>query len=175
MKKQIITLTFLILLLAPAVYSQTPTKEYKAGHVFYITLPDYLNKTSGLNDAATIQFKNEAEDIAGFVIEDTKESLTLAQLSFTSLKDFYDQFIKDFLLEEKSRKISAAVSQTKGDIKVMECDASYYDKDLKTDIYYFVGIAETKDAYYKVLCFCAIENKEKCKADFQKILYSLRD
>jgi len=106
------------------VYSQTATKEFKAGHVFYVTLPDYLKKTVGLNDAATMQFKNESEDIAGFVFEDTKESLTLVQLSFTSPKDFFDQFIKDFLLEEKNRKISTAVSQTKGTLKLMECDAS---------------------------------------------------
>jgi hypothetical protein len=175
MKKQIITLTFLILSLINSASSQTATKEHKAGHVFYVSLPDYLNKTTGLNDAATIQFKNEAEDIAGFVIEDTKESLTLPEMSFATLKDFFDQFIKDFLLEEKNRKISPATSQTKGSLKLMECDASYYDNDLKTDIYYFVGVAETKDAYYKVFCFCALENKDKYKADFQKILYSLRD
>jgi hypothetical protein len=38
-----------------------------------------------------------------------------------------------------------------------------------------VGIVETKTAYYKVLSWAAAENKDKFKADFQKILYSLKD
>jgi hypothetical protein len=45
----------------------------------------------------------------------------------------------------------------------------------KSDIYYLVGILETKTSYYKVISDTGIENKDKFKADFQKILYSLND
>jgi hypothetical protein len=38
-----------------------------------------------------------------------------------------------------------------------------------------VGVVETKTAYYKVLSWAVAENKDKFKADFQKILYSLKD
>jgi hypothetical protein len=155
--------------------AQTGNKEYTAGHVFYVSLPDYMKKTTGLNTSATIQFKNTVKDIYGFIIEDNKEELTLAEMSYTSLNEFYEDFIKDFATDEEKRKVTKPVTQKKGETNFISCDVTYYEKESKIDIYYFVGIAETKDAYYKVLCWAAVENKDKYKADFEKILYSLRD
>jgi hypothetical protein len=175
MTRTIAIFTMILAIMTTNAFAQTIMKEYKAGHVFYVSLPDYMSKTYGINSSAVIQFKNTIKDVAGFIIEDNKEELALAQMTFSSINDFYDNFIKDFLLKEKKRNISQPVSQTIGDVKFIECDASYYDKDSKLDIYYFVGIAETKDAFYKVLCYGALENKDKFKADFQKILYSIKD
>ncbi|MCP9762332.1 hypothetical protein [Lacihabitans soyangensis] len=175
MKKRNLIYAMTLVLMTTMTFAQTAFKEHKAGHVFYVSLPDYMSKTTGLNDAAVIQFKNSVKDIAGFVIEDNKEELALAEMIFSSIKDFYDNFIGGFLVGEKKRTISEAKSQTIGNVKFMECDASYYDKDSKIEIYYFIGIAETKDAFYKVLCYGSIEAKTKYKADFQKILYSLKD
>jgi hypothetical protein len=175
MKRTIVILMTILVSLAFTIFAQTPVKEYKAGHVFYVSLPTYMTKTYGLNTSAIIQFKNSLKDVAGFIIEDNKEELALAEMTFSSMNDFYDNFIKEFLVGEKKRTISEPKSQTIGETKFIECDASYYDKDSKLEIYYFVGIAETKDAFYKVLCYGALENKDKFKSDFQKILYSIRD
>ncbi len=175
MRKQITILAAISLLMTTTIFGQTVLKEYKAGHIFYVSLPDYMTKTIGINTSATIQFKNTIKDIGGFIIEDNKEELKLADLSFSSIDEFYDNFIKDFLVNEKKRNISPITKQSIGERKFIECDASYYDKESKLDIYYFIGIAETKDAYYKVLCYGAIESKDKYKSDFQKILYSIRD
>ena len=175
MKHSIAIMTPAFLLLTVLALGQTSMKEYKAGHVFYVSLPTYMTKTTGMNDAATIQFKNTAKDVAGFIIEDNKEDLELSEMVFSSIDDFYATFIKDFLSDKKNRKISQPSSQTIGDVKFMECDESYYDKESKLDLNYFVGIAETKDAFYKLICFSSVEDKDKFKADFQKILYSIRD
>jgi len=175
MKHTLALLTTTFLLLTATTFAQTTMKEYKAGHVFYVSLPDYMSKTTGMNDAAVIQFKNSLKDVAGFIVEDNKEELVLAEMVFSSIDDFYDNFIKDFLVDQEKRIISQTKSQTIGEVKFIECDASYLDKDSKMEIYYFVGIAETKDAFYKVLCFGSLENKDKFKADFQKILYSIKD
>ena len=67
------------------------------------------------------------------------------------------------------------VGLQKGDINFIEADVSFSRKDAKTEIYYHIGIVETKTAFYKVLSYCTLENKAKFKADFQKILYSLKD
>jgi hypothetical protein len=150
-------------------------KQFTVGHPFYISLPDYMIKTVGINSSASIQFKNEVKDVAGFVIEDNKEELKLAEITYSSTTEFYEDFIKDFLTEEDKRTVSKPVSQKKGDISFIECDASYYDKDVKGEVYYFIGIAETKTAFYKVLCYASLADKAKFKGDFQKILYSLRD
>lgn len=80
MKKIIIALTSILLLISSSVIAQTAMKEYKAGHIFNISLPDYMSKTAGLNSDATIQFINVEKDVAGIMIVDTKEDLQLADM-----------------------------------------------------------------------------------------------
>lgn len=169
------TLLIALLFIFAGTIAQTTFKEQKVGHIFYVSLPDYMTKTTGQNDDAVIQFKNTIKDIAGFIIEDNKEEMLLADLKFTSVDEYYQNFIKDFLLKEKKRTVSEPSSKTIGDVKFISCDASYYDKELKSEIYYFVGLAETKDSFYKLLCYGGMECKEKYKADFEKILYSIKD
>jgi hypothetical protein len=175
MRRKTIILATALFLINAVAFSQTSMKEYKAGHVFYVNLPDYMNKTVGINDASTIQFKNNIKDIAGFIIEDNKEDLKLADMLYSSIDEFYSDFIKDFIKDQEKRSISNPISKTIENRKFIECDASYYDNEVKSELYYFVGIVETKDAFYKVLCYCSLEDKDKFKSDFQKILYSLRD
>ncbi|MBP1617974.1 MAG: hypothetical protein H6Q14_1801 [Bacteroidetes bacterium] len=175
MKLKIAILTTTLFFITSTIFAQTVMKEYKAGHVFDVSLPDYMSKTTGLNDAASIQFKNSVKDIAGFIIFDTKEELEFANMKFSSVNEFYDLFIKDFLEGQKSREISQPTVHTLGQNKYVECDASYFDEESKLSIYYYVGIVETKNAYYKLLCYGGMDSKEKYKADFQKILYSIKD
>ena len=175
MKKSSILLSTILVFITLTSFAQIPLQEYKAGHTFTIGLPDYMSKTGGLNSAAAIQYKSTVKDVYGFVIFDTKEDLDLVEMKYTSINDFYEDFIKDFLKDESKRKVSKPVSQTKGGINFVECDVTYYDKEAEMEIYYFVGIVETKTSYYKVLSWAAAENKDKFKADFQKILYSLKD
>jgi hypothetical protein len=134
-----------------------------------------MSKTSGLNNNSAIQFKSVVKDVYGFIIFDTKEDLDLVEMKYTSTNEFFDYFINNFLKEEENRQVSEPKSQKKGDINFIECDVTYFDKDAKIDIYYLVGIVETKNAYYQVLSWAAAENKDKFKADFQKILYSVKD
>lgn len=175
MKKAAFLLTAAFAAITTLSIAQPVMKEYKAGHVFYVSLPEYMSKTYGLNSSSVIQYKSVVKDVYGFIIEDNKEELGLAEMHYSSLKEFYEDFIKDFLKDESKRKISAPVYKKVGDISFVECDATYYDNEAKSDIYYLVGIVETKDSFYKVLSWAAAENKEKFKADFEKILYSVRD
>jgi len=175
MKRTIALLTTTLVLFTTTTFAQTSMKEYKVGHVFYVNLPDYMSKTTGINDAAVVQFKNSVKEIYCLILEDNKEDLELVQMKFSSITDYYDNFRKDFLAKEKKKEISLPVFQTIGDNKFIELDATYYDKDVKGTIYYFVGIVETKDSFYKVYCFGNLDAKDKFKVDFQKILYSLKD
>lgn len=173
--KNTLTLLYTLLLLSTTAFGQSELKTHKAGHTFEIGLPDYMSRTFGLNDAASIQYKSTVKDSYGFIIFDTKEELELAEMKFSSVQEFYDDFIKDFLKDEKKRVVSQPLAQTKGDIHFVESDVTYYDKEAKTDIYYLVGIVETQKSFYKVLSWTTAENKNKVKADFQKILYSIKD
>jgi hypothetical protein len=173
MKKYLMLLAA-VTLLASQSFAQA-TKEYKAGHIFSITLPDYLARTTGLSDAASFQYKNSVKEAYGIIIIDDRAELDIMELKFSSLKEFYDDFISTFLDGEEKRTISEAKYTTKAGINYVECDASYYDPEDKISIYYLVGIMETKTAFYKVVSWCMAEDKDKYKADFQKILYSVHE
>ena len=175
MKKKIAVFTTTLVLLTTILFAQTDLKQYKAGHSFDIGLPEYMSRTIGMNSASAIEYKSTVKDVYGFIIVDTKEDLALVDMKYSSINEFYEDFIKDFLKDEEKRKVSKPLSQKKGEINFVECDASYYDKDAKTEIYYLVGVVETKNAYYKVLSWSVAEDKDKFKTDFQKILYSLKD
>ncbi len=173
MKKSI--LISLLIFNAVLLFAQTSMKEYKAGHVFNVSLPDYMSKTAGLNSAAAMQYKNVVKDVYGIIIFDTKEELQLVEMNYASANEFYEAFIGEFLIDQEKRNVSKPVAQSKNGVNFIEADISYFDKDAETEIYYLIGIVETKSSFYKVLSWCTLVNKDKFKADFQKILYSLKD
>jgi len=175
MKFKNLMMAIILVTIVTGSYAQTPLKEFKAGSIFYVSLPDYMSRTVGLNSAATFQYKNAVKDVYGFVIIDDKEEMALADLKYGSINEFFEDFTKDFLEGEDKRKLSKPVYEKKGDLNFAECDASYFDKDADAEIYYHVGVVETKTAFYKVLSWALLENKEKFKADFQSILYSVKD
>jgi hypothetical protein len=175
MRKAILILSATLSLMLTSAFAQTILKEHKAGHVFYVSLPDYMSRTIGLNSASTIQYKSRVKDVYGFIIEDNKEDLKLADMEFSSIKEFYENFIESFLKEQEKRIVSKPEFKEEGGINIAESDLTYYDKDVESDIFYLVGIVETKSAFYKVLSWSKAENKDKFKADFRKIIYSLRD
>lgn len=173
--KKTINLLLLFTLLSVNIFGQNDLKQYKAGHTFNIGLPTYMNRTIGMNTVSAIEYENKVKDIYGIVIFDTKEELQLSELNFGSINEFYEDFIKDFLKDEEKRKVSKIVTSKINNINFIENDVSYFDKDANTEIYYLVGIVETNKSFYKVLSWCNLDNKDKYKKEFQKILYSLND
>ncbi|MFY7963465.1 MAG: hypothetical protein ACOVO1_01095 [Chitinophagaceae bacterium] len=165
----------LMVLFVYSSFSQTTTNDFKVGHIFTVSLPSYMTKTTGINSAASLQYKNTVKDVYGFIIEDSKEELKILEINYTSAKEFYDDFIKDFLPKEKNRKVSEPIMKKIGDNSFVDVDFSYYDKDAKAEIYYSIGIVETPTTFYKILTWATAANKDKFKADFQKIIYSIKD
>jgi hypothetical protein len=175
MKRIIASLSLILVLTTTSIVAQTPLKEYKVGHVVNVSLPEYMTRTMGLNSSSILQYKSTVKDVYGFIIEDNKEELALVEMNYSSINEFCEDFAKDFLKDEKKKTFSYPEYKKIGDINFAEFDASYYDKEAKGEIYYLVGIVETKTSYYKVISYTDLGNKDKFKADFQKILYSLND
>lgn len=175
MKRTIASLSIILVFITSNLFSQTNLKEYKVGHVVNVSLPEYMSRTLGLNSSAILQYKSSVKDVYGFIIEDNKEELAIAEINYSSINEFCEDFAKGFLKDEKKKTFSYPEYQKIGDINFAEFDATYYDKEAKAEIYYLVGIVETKTCYYKVLSYASKENKDKFKADFQSILYSLKD
>lgn len=175
MKVKFLLLASIVFFNTNYLSAQTKMLSMKAGHVFNISLPDYMDKTVGLNDASVFQFKNVIKDLAGFVIVDTKEELSLAEIKFTNTAEYYDNFMEGFLKDTKDRTIGKSSQKKIGELSFIESEASYYDEEIQNTIVYFVGGVETQKSYYKVLIWATKDNFPKYKSDFQKILYSISD
>lgn len=150
-------------------------KPYTVGFPFSISLPDYMTRTAGMNSNSAFEYKNTVKDVYGFVVMDDKETLKLAELNFSSIDEFFEEFIKEFVEGEEKVKQTKAVSRQVGNVKYLESDVSFYVKDAETEIYYLVGVVETSKSYYKVISWCTLENKAKFREDFRKILFSVKD
>jgi len=175
MKRIIANLGLILVLATTSISAQTTLKDYKVGHILNVSLPEYMSRTMGLNSSSILQYKNTVKDVYGFIIEDNKEELALVDMNYSSINEFCEDFAKDFLKDEDKKVFSNPEYKKIGNSNFAEFDASYYDKEAKGEIYYLVGIVETKTAFYKVLSYTSLENKDKFKADFKKILYSLND
>lgn len=171
----LLTLTFLTVINTQEVKAQSRMNKFIAGHKFEIQLPDYLIKTGGLNNSASIQFKNTVKEVYGYVIFDTKEELSLIEMKFSGVEEFYDTFIQDFLKGEEGRKVERINSGKMGAIQFKECEVTYQDKDAEIPITFYVGIVETNKSFYKVMCWSETVKIEKFREDFHNIMISIRD
>jgi hypothetical protein len=172
--KKITSILFMLFFVTNS-FSQSATKEFNIEHSFKINLPTYMNRTVGLNEVASLQYKNVVKDIYGLVIADYKDELELAEMNYSSINEYLEESLKTFLDDEPSKKTSNPIYKKIGEQNFGEFDASYYDEEEKVEIYYLFGIVETKTSFYKVLSWCSSLEKEKYKEDFRKILYSLKD
>lgn len=167
-------LFILLLIFCKTSSAQIIMDKYKVGD-FTLSLPDYMSKTGGLNPDAVIQFRNMVRDVSGYVIREEKTVKEIDNPANPDINQFYDAFIKDFLKDKEERKVASPKISTNGDVKFIETDLSYLEDETVIYYYYFVGIAETKNAFYKVICSGSLDFKNQYKADFQKILYSIKD
>jgi hypothetical protein len=175
MKKLTFFLITLFTFLGSNLLAQTQMRQEKVGHQFFIMVPEYMTRTLGINDAASVQFKSVVKDVYTFVIEDSKADLELVEMKFSSVSEFYDDFIKDFLVGTKDRSISPPTSLEVEGVKYVQSEASYYDKEAKSKIYYNITVAETGGYFYKILSYTAFSNKDKFRDDFTKLALTIRD
>ena len=164
-----------IQIISSSAFAQTTFNTVKTGHTVSFSVPDYMSRTTGVNDASFLQFKSIPKDVYTYMIEDSKAELDLVEMKFTSVMDFYEFFIKDFLISEKKRKVSAPVSLTKDGVNYIQSELTYFDKDSKFEIYYNITIAETAGYFYQILSFTSEENSINVKADLTALGSSLKE
>ena len=175
MFKNVLFAASFLQLIISSTFAQTTFNTVKTGHVVSFSVPEYMSRTTGVNDASFLQFKSIPKDVYTFMIEDSKEELSIAEMKFTSVMDFYEYFIKDFLISEKKRKVSTPVSLTKDGVSYVQSELTYFDKDAKSDIYYNITIAETEGYFYQILSFTSEENSINVKADLTALGSSLKE
>lgn len=163
---------------AHTAYCQPTFTEQKAGHVYYIKVPDYMTKTIKLNDVASMQYINSVKNAFMVVIDDSKEELSMKGIKFANLKDFHDVNIKHLRSDEnKSIESEPVVFDLKGN--------RFYQTELQVDfresddeqvkITYLITYVETKNYYYQILCWSLSSEFKQLLPDFKKLAASIKD
>jgi hypothetical protein len=150
-------------------------KEYKAGHVFYISFPGYLKTGSGDTTQSTIVYKNEENEIYGFVTSNNKQNLQSETGKEMTLNDFFKSELKKYADDKPQVQIGSTKSQKKASIGFMETEVSFLQAESNEKIYFFFGVAETDSTFYTVLSQAPFGKQDKYKHDFKHIFYSIKD
>lgn len=164
----------LLTVFCKTITAQTVMDKYNVGE-FTVSLPYYMSKTGGLNNDAAIQFRNMVKDVSGYIINEEKTVKVIDDPANPDINQVYDEFLKVFLIDKKERKVTSPNLSTNGDAKFISTDLSYLDEETMIYYYYFIGIVETKNSFYKVICSSGLDYKKLFKSDFQKIFYSIKD
>lgn len=146
-------------------------QEKKIGHVYYVSLPDYMVKTNTLNDAATLQYQNTAKETYVIVIEDDKADLQAAGMAFNGALDFYNDFAADFF---EGAKIAEKVKEVPiVGAKAVQASATKQFDDFS--VFYLITVYETPTHFYKMLAWTMEKNRKAFEEDFKKIAASFHE
>lgn len=165
----------IVLLVLSITFSQAQTKfsDKIGGHVYTMSIPDYLVKTYELNDVAGLQYQNTSKEAYIVVIEDAKDQLESLGMKFTSADNFLEEFIKDYKTDNDRRSIKNNLT-----FKAYGNDCAQlelYWTEEETDFFMLITAIKTKTHFYKVLNWTIADNIKALKPDFQAIAKSLRD
>ena len=169
--KKIYIILFLLTFTTKSFSQNFSTKN--AGNCFTLEIPNYMAKTYDLNDVATLQYNNTVKEAYVIVIEDSKDELNSLSMIFQNPKEFLESFTKDYQLESKNRTISEITAFESNKNQHAQVEMSWSTEE--GDLYMLITTVETKEHFYKILCWTLREHKDKLKADYLTISKSLLD
>lgn len=170
MKQFVVSIVVLLSFLS--VYSDDFT-EQKGGHVYTIEVPDYMVKTYQLNETASLQYQCVSKYAYMVVIDDAKQKLQDVGFKFVGAKVFLNVYLESYNTEAKNRKVGSVEEFKSNGYDHAQTEMTWTEG--KTDYYLLITCVETKDYFYKILCWTTQKNKDKLKKDFLRISKSLKD
>ncbi|RXP60875.1 hypothetical protein EC396_04270 [Lutibacter sp. HS1-25] len=169
--KKIYIILFLITFTTNSFSQNFSTKN--AGNCFSLEIPNYMVKTYDLNDVATLQYNNTVKEAYVIVIEDSKDELNSLSIIFQNPKEFLENFTKDYQLETENRTISEITEFESNENKHAQVELSWSTED--GSLYMLITTVETKEHFYKILCWTLLEYKDNLRDDYLMISKSLTD
>ncbi len=145
----------------------------KAGNCFTMEMPSYMAKTFDLNDVAILQYTNAVMEAYVVVIDDSKEELNSLKMIFQSPTDFLTNFTDTYQLDAEKRSISETREFESNENQHSQLEMTWSEGE--TSFYMLITVVETKEHYYKILCWTLLRNKELLKKDYLAISKSLID
>jgi len=145
--------------------------EQKVGHVYHVSIPDYMTKSYSLNNAASLQYHNAARETYLIVIEDSKEQLLEAGIPFQDPMEFYEHFEKTFT--DNSSQISLRNNLKIDGNPAVQVEISKPFGEY--NVHYLVTVIESDTHFYKMLAWTIEPYKDRYWSDFKRIASSFRE
>lgn len=146
-------------------------QEQKVGHIYHVSIPDYMTKSYSLNNAASLQYLNAARETYVIVIEDSKEQLLEAGIPFTGPGDFYEHFESTFA--DKSSQISPRQNLKINGNQAIQVEITKPFGGY--NVHYLVTVIESDTHFYKMLAWTIEDYKDRYLSDFKRIASSFRE
>ena len=136
-------------------------------------IPDYMTKTYDLNEAASLQYQNLTKEAYAIAIVDFKDQLENLGMKFLNAKEFLDFFVKDYMLDVNDRKLTKVTEFNANKNGHAQVELSWSSDG--NDFWMLITTIETKDYFYKILCWTLAEYKSELETDYKRIASSLKE
>lgn len=143
------------------------------GHIISLEYPSTFLRTFNLNPDASIELFDEKTDSYIILIEDEKELLQVLDINYTN-DTYFDETISAMsetatIVEKKNAKnYKTATGNNAKQIEIIT-----EEEGIK--IYYLITTIESKNYFYKILCWSVMENYDKQSPVFMRISNSLTE
>lgn len=175
MKIRLLLLAFVALTLSSCNQKpQTVTIKNK----YSVDLPSFLSVATGLNDDASLQYKNEMREFYVVVIDESRKDfddmMQSGELGYGADLDGFSQLLVDDVRETIGDKNTEKPVKTKInglDARLTSLTGTVED----INVYWRAGYIQGKKDYYQVLCWTLTDNKDKYDAQMTEIIKSFKE
>lgn len=156
------------------------TQKAEVAGKYSLELPEFLTKTSGLNQDATLEYQNLEKEFYIIVIDEPIGEFNKA-IQESEIADLYSPdltgyslYVSDVFLEtvdiiSETPLTDVTINGLKG--KHMEIEGSVGG----VDVFYFYTMVQGAKDYYQVLTWTLLSKKEEHKEEMQKIVNSFKE
>lgn len=153
------------------------TETVTARH-YSLEIPAFLQKTTGLNDAASMQYKNEDKEFYLLVIDEPRKSfedlVSANALSFEPNLDGYSSILLESLEEGAHAKTKPVLAPKK--INGLNAKiTSLIGTVANESIYWKIAYIEGKSTYYQVLCWTSPEKQKSFELMMDAVIDSFKE
>lgn len=145
---------------------------------YSLEIPSFMQKTTGLNDAASMQYKNDDKELYLLVIDESRKSfedlVKTNALNFEPNLDGYSGILIESLEEGAHVKPKPVLNPKKINglnAKVTSLTGTVGDEKS----YWKIAYIEGKNTYYQVLCWTSPEKQESFEAMMDGIINSFKE
>ena len=169
-----------LLLLSCGDDSKEKLQTVKINNLYAMELPEFLTKTKGLSDEASLQYQNTLREVYIMVIDEPKSELQKA-ITENALEDYYTpdldgyaQLIYDGIDSRANLDSVPQLKPTKiNGLTAKTC--AFTGTSQGIHVYWDLAFIEGKNNYYQVTTWTLLDKKEEYKDIMDAMINSFKE